>query len=497
MIPSPNLPAAAVGQKALSIRQHLTDGLALAGLWLLILLAFWLIGPAGRVLANGDLFTYFYPYWAAAAQALGEGRLPLWNPYLFMGVPFLANSQVGLFYPLNWPLWLLLPPHRALHWSVILHLWLTATGAYVYGRAALRLGHLGAWTAGAALALGGYLGAQVEHVNQLQALAWLPWLLLIYDRAIEQQGRLAWPALAAVMGMTLLAGHAQSAFIALTGLAVYGLATPGPASPARRYGRPVGIWLLAVAVGLALAAAQLLPTFELATLSVRSGGLPFKERLSFSLSPLYLARALLPGYGQAVEPDHIEYVAALGVSGLLLAAGSVAHWLQAARRRADPPTGLPLWPGRHIVLPLVGLFLSLGLFNPVYLLLAWGVPGFAHFRAPARWLALWACGAALLVGWAVDAVAGGRVRLTRRMWVAGGSALALFLTWGALGGQADWTTILGWLAAAALAAALLWLAQMVRPQQTAPLAGWGLTALLVAELLLSARTLPHLSLIHI
>jgi branched-chain amino acid transport system permease protein len=26
--------------------------------------------------------------------------------------------------------------------------------------------------------LGGYLGAQVEHLNQLQALAWMPWLWL-------------------------------------------------------------------------------------------------------------------------------------------------------------------------------------------------------------------------------------------------------------------------------------------------------------------------------
>ena len=59
------------------------------------------------------------------------GRLPLWNPYLFAGAPLLANSQAGIFYPLNWPLWMLSGPSlngmaRTLHWSVVLHLLLAA-----------------------------------------------------------------------------------------------------------------------------------------------------------------------------------------------------------------------------------------------------------------------------------------------------------------------------------------------------------------------------------
>ncbi|RME34338.1 MAG: hypothetical protein D6793_08620, partial [Thermoflexia bacterium] len=224
----------------------MADGIALLALGLLLLLAFWHIGPAGRVIAGGDLFTYFYPYWAEAARALRSGRLPLWNPYLFAGAPFLANSQAGLLYPLNWPFWLLLPAPRALHWSALVHLWLAGSGAYLYARRSLRLGHLGAWTAGAILSLGGHLSVQIEHINQLQALAWLPWALLLYEKSISPQplphllaaesggegGRsrrsvqglkglppllpLCWLAL--VVALTLLAGHPQSAFIVLVGL---------------------------------------------------------------------------------------------------------------------------------------------------------------------------------------------------------------------------------------------------------------------------------------
>jgi len=503
------------------IRAWLADGAAILGLGLLVLLAFWPIGPAGRVIAGGDLFLYFYPYWAEAARALQAGRLPLWNPYLFMGVPFLANSQAGVLYPLNWPFWLLFPPHRALHWSVLLHLWLAGSGAYLYARASLRLGHLGAWTAGAALALGGYLGVQIEHINQLQALSWLPWALLLYDRTVEDSkttktqrhkasfighpviahsvighsvidhsilsfvSSCLWGkhlyGLAVVIGLMLLAGHTQSAFIALFGLGAVALIPRADVPLGRRLGLMAG----ATALGVALAAAQLLPTLELARHSVRSGGLPFNERVSFSLSPLYLARALLPTYGQAVAPEHLEYVATLGVTGLLLALHASRFTFHSSRltfhvSRFPPP----------LLLSLLGLFLALGLYNPLYLLLARFVPGFAHFRAPARWLALWAVGAALLAGAGIEKI---RDQSQDKSYATPGRriypgilALAGLFLWGALGGRADRLTVALWLAAGALGGALLALGRRFpRP------AALGLTALLVAELLLSARALPH------
>ncbi len=452
----------------------LADGAAVLVLGLLVLLAFWPIGPAGRVIAGGDLFTYFYPYWTEAARALRAGRLPLWNPYLFMGVPLLANSQAGVLYPLNWPLWLLLPPHAALHWSALLHLWLAGSGAYLYARVALRLGRLGAWTAGAALALGGYLGAQVEHINQVQALSWFPWALLLSERAVDggdgRPRRGAFGGLAVVIGLMLLAGHPQSAFIGLVGLGI-GALVPRADAP---LGRRLGVLAGATVLGALLAAAQLLPTAELARQSVRSGGLPFNERVSFSLSPLYLARALLPGYGRPVPPEHLEYVAFIGVTGLLLA-------LHASRF----PFHFSRFP-LPLLLSLSGLFLALGLYNPLYLLLARFMPGFAHFRAPARWLALWAFGAAALAGMGLDRVVRSSQDVSwRKMYI----AMALLFLWGALGGRRvaqDVSCVPFWLATAALGGALLALSRRYpRP------AALGLSALLLAELVLSARTLPH------
>ncbi len=467
-----------------SLSGSLADGAAVLALGLLVLLAFWHIGPAGRVIAGGDLFTYFYPYWAEAGRALQAGRLPLWNPYLFMGVPLLANSQAGVLYPLNWPFWLLLLPHAALHWSALLHLWLAGSGTYFYARASLRLGRLGAWTAGATFALGGYLGAQVEHINQLQALSWFPWALLLYERAIGwgdgRHRRGALGGLAIVIGLMLLAGHTQSAFIGLVGLGI-GALVPRADVP---LGRRLAVLAGAAVLGALLVAVQLVPTAELARHSVRSGGLPFNERVSFSLSPLYLARALLPTCGQPVAPEHLEYVAFIGVTGILLmlhfqntkTQGNFKLFISSCLRGFP----VPLW------LSLSGLFLALGLYNPLYLVLARFVPGFAHFRAPARWLALWAFGAAVLVGTGLDQVArSSQGPSWRRIYL----ALALLFLWGALGGWVgarDLSDVPFWLAVAALGGALLALSRRFpRP------AALGLVALLLVELLLSARALPH------
>ena len=524
------------GQRTSQRLDHLArllrDLLAIVLLWALVLVIFWRIALAGRVLGGGDVFTYFYPYWSEATRAIRIGRLPLWNPTLFLGAPFLANSQVGFLYPLNWPLWLLLPAHQSVHVTIVLHLCLAALNAYLWGRTSLRLGRVGAWTTGAIFALGGYLGAQVEHVNQLQGLAWLPLMLVLGGQVCKsanrqigkpvyrQVGGGAFVGLGVVIGLVLLAGHTQTAFISLVGLVAYGL---GPAvwrglrrgewGPVARQGARL---VAAACLGGALAAVQLVPTGELSRLSVRAGGLPFNERVSFSLSPFYLARALLPGFSEPVPPEHIEHVAYVGIAGLALAAlgmhnlhppfsilhspSSILHSpssiLHSPFSTLHPPSSTLHSRIRNlqsaVCIFVLGLFLSLGLYNPVYLLLARFVPGFAHFRVPARWLALTVMGAAALAGWGCHACWHHRGRVSRRTLAALAIALIGLAGWGVLGvylgegGTVDWPTVTGW-----AAAILLTLGLLLATGRTPRLATLSLVVLTIAELYAASSTLPH------
>jgi hypothetical protein len=424
---------------------------------LFLLLVFWRLALTDLVIGRGDIFFYFYPYRDFASAAVRAGRVPLWNPYLFMGAPFLANSQAGFFYPLNLALaWL--PVERMVNASILIHAALALAGAYLWGRVGLGLGRWGAWLTGLCYGVGGYFVAQVEHLNQVQVLAWLPWLLWLKDGHLRLRAHLpshrdtgtVWRAvpgvqvgrrtalrdesspggkvagLAVVIALQLLAGHTQSVFICLVGLAGYGL-LPLTWDWVRRRAawrgmvRPLAVIVGATALGAALAAVQLWPTFELSGFSMRSGGLPYKEVVSFSLRPGLVGRALLPSWGAPLFP---EFVAHVGVVALGLAAVGMVSCLRGASTK--PREGArrgALW------LAALGLFLALGGFNPVYFFLVKLVPGFALFRAPARWLALYALGVAGLAGLGLDRlVVAAQGQLNRRRWrvawLVSGAALA-------------------------------------------------------------------------
>src|ERR1051325_10076290 len=56
----------------------------------------------GKVLCPDDGLLQNVPFRVAAAQIIRAGHLPLWNPYIFSGMPLFATAQVGILYPLNW-----------------------------------------------------------------------------------------------------------------------------------------------------------------------------------------------------------------------------------------------------------------------------------------------------------------------------------------------------------------------------------------------------------
>ena len=58
---------------------------------------------------GGDLASFIYPTYAYGARWLKRGVVPLWNPHLYMGMPFAADNQSGLFYPVNLLFFMLTP----------------------------------------------------------------------------------------------------------------------------------------------------------------------------------------------------------------------------------------------------------------------------------------------------------------------------------------------------------------------------------------------------
>ena len=356
--------------------------ISLLALLALVLLFFWKIALTNLILAGLDVFTYFYPYREYAAQAIRSGHLPLWNPYLFLGVPFLANIQSGVLYPLNL-LFLWLPAPKMVAYSIVLHIFLAGVFTYLFARRTLNMRPLSALVAASVFALSGFLGAQVEHVNQLSVFAWLPLLLLLFHEAYTRQSVIYGLFASLVVGLQFLAGHAQASFINLSALGCYALYLSLRRGGGRRtmpIWRALGLFMGVTLLGAGLAAAQLLPTLELSRLSLRGGGLTYRQAVSFSLRPALLLLSLLPSFDYSPFSEYIAYV---GITPILLAS------LALQRKREG---------FFFAALALLGIFLALGLYNPFYYLLYRLVPGFGLFRVPARWLFLYAFGLAILAG---------------------------------------------------------------------------------------------------
>ena len=77
------------------------DGPPIVGLLLLTAVFYWPI-LTGQAFLWGDFPERVYPFRQYASVELSVGRLPLWMPYLFGGIPFLPMIDNGVLYPLNW-----------------------------------------------------------------------------------------------------------------------------------------------------------------------------------------------------------------------------------------------------------------------------------------------------------------------------------------------------------------------------------------------------------
>jgi hypothetical protein len=394
-----------------------------AGAFLLIgaLIFYYPLVLLGRAIVDYDALVFFYPLRAYLGDALRSGRIPLWNPYLFMGAPFLANPQTAVLYPPSW-LFVVGPVYAGYTVQLVVHVFLAAAFMYAFARRALGACVLASVVGGLAYGFSGFTVAQTGHLNQLSAAAWLPAVLLSYDRAVTTR-RIAWIGLGALaLALELLAGHPQVVYMTLIALALFGLvrapwpfasaqalasqqptglpaASQGRLSPIRwawAVGAGAGIGLLAASV----AAAQLVPTLELTSLSIRGGGVRWEDAVAGSLPGYLVPRALLPPFW--LQAGSTEFLGYSGVAPLTLAF-----------------LGLACARSRFVVFGVtlcgLGLFLALGENNAWYRWFFDSVPGFDTFRVPARWLFLWQLGVSVLAVLGADWIGrGARVDLRRR-----------------------------------------------------------------------------------
>ena len=334
------------------------------------------------------------------------GIYPLWQPWLFSGMPTVeAFSYLsGLYYPnVFFDLF-----HTDGIVLQLIHLAFAGFGVFLFLRE-YRLATLPAFFGGAVFMLNPYMTAMLVHGHgsQLMTAAYMPWMLWATMRLIDRGKLPDAGTLALVAGFQLQRSHVQIAYYSwmltlLLALFLFlsrresskttlcsstsPLLARGGDGGSRKGGlytpRLFSLLLLALGCGVAMSAAIYLPASKYAAYSVRGmaaqgGASSWEYATLWSMHPLELFTFLLPGafgfggvtyWGFMPFTDFPHYS---GILVLLLAMGGVFLG------RKEPMTWF-FFAGI-----LFALLLSFGsFFTPVFNLFYDYVPLFSRFRVP-------------------------------------------------------------------------------------------------------------------
>lgn len=211
----------------------------------------------------GDTVAQFQPFLRYTRASLPQ--VPLWNPYVMGGRPFLADAQSAVFSPFNIPAYIL-PFWFSLGVVAALKLFAAAFGSFLLGRAlGMRFG--GAMLAGIVFAFGTFFIVWLAW-PLTSVFAMIPWLLLLSDRVARRPQALPAVGLAVIVALQYAGGHPESSFHALFAACAFFVlrllvASRGTARTVARYGRPTLVFALSLVAGTALAALVLIPFIEL------------------------------------------------------------------------------------------------------------------------------------------------------------------------------------------------------------------------------------------
>ena len=353
-----------------------------------------------------DVSFFHYPLKRLVTEAFTQWQWPLWNPYIQLGQPLLANPNTMALYPTQ-ILFQLLPFQIAFDLHFVLHCLLAGIASFCLGRT-LGLSRHSAFLSAGIYNFSGITLSFVNLFNILPVVAFLPVLALGLIKTLRSFSLFRAACASFLFGIFfLLLEPLSSIAVALFLIPFLGAIVFFSPPPKCSLAKAATLVLTIVVSGLLLASVQIFPALELMQHSGRKGGMGFDVVSFWSFHPVCLLQVIFPRlfgeYFRLAEPppwgnlffDNREPYLLSGYLGFF-------------------PLLLGLWGGlfskkRWMVNLLLGvcvlaILLALGKYSPFYSWLFRYCPIFRYGRYPVKFMFVANFCFALLAGLGLDRI---------------------------------------------------------------------------------------------
>lgn len=322
--------------------------------------------------------------------------LPLWNPYVFSGSPFLGNPTSSMFYPINL-LFLFFSVDSTFGFLFMIDTILIGIFTYLFARS-IKLDNFSSFISAITMMFSGPMLTLIfpGHLVNLDTFIWFPLILLLYENSIKKQ-KIIYAILASFpIALTLLAGASQIAAFSLLSASIFFILRVISNLPKINkllyLKRMFVIFFLSILIGFLLAAVQILPTSEFSKLSARSNGLSYGFASDFSLHPKQLISFVLPYFfGNPANGTYWGKGNFWSLNGYI----GILPLLLVIIAIVIKPRRLTII---FFILGFFALLFSFGKYALIFPFFYKYVPQFDSFRAPARFLYIYAFSFAILAG---------------------------------------------------------------------------------------------------
>lgn len=337
-------------------------------------------------------------------ESLMSGTYPLWNPYIFCGMPSYHSLAYAPFvYPVSFVTYILQNylGFPEMTWFLI-HYLMAAVGVYLLLRSFGVRSSVSLLAGTLFMIMPNFLASGANgHGSKICAIAYMPFAFLFCRNILNGNRRMMNAALLAIiLGFQMLRGHIQISyytFLLIGALFLFESVHLFRTGKGREVAVILGFIFASMVMALGIASVLVFPVRDYAEYSIRGGGgLDYGYATGWSLHPKELLTFIFPwafGFGKDTYWGKMPFTVSPNYLGVLTAVFSVVGMMVIRSR----------WKWYLLIIMVVSTIISFGRFFPVlYDPMFRFFPFFNKFRVPVMIIIVQQLAAVVLMGMGIE-----------------------------------------------------------------------------------------------